>query len=114
MHVQQPMWQTCRRRIVHKPARCALLDKMYQVILDYLDDDPNTYIEAFEDVDVQEWKRSMDREMESIGSNYHTPRQPPRRMKGARDYIGTLYLIFQHWWAQVLQLNQNIIYKDTK
>ena len=33
---------------------------MYQV---------TTYEEALEDVDVQEWKRAMDREMESIGSN---------------------------------------------
>ena len=33
---------------------------MYQV---------TSYEEALEDVDVQEWKRAMDREMESMGSN---------------------------------------------
>ena len=33
---------------------------MYQV---------TTYNEALENVDVQEWKRVMDREMESVGSN---------------------------------------------
>ena len=33
---------------------------MYQV---------TTYKEALEDVDVQEWKRAMDREIESMGSN---------------------------------------------
>ena len=33
---------------------------MYQV---------TTYEEALEDVDVQEWKKEMDREMESMGSN---------------------------------------------
>ena len=37
---------------------------MYQVILGYLDDDE----EAFDDVDVQEWKRAMDCEMEFMGS----------------------------------------------
>ena len=33
---------------------------MYQVI---------TYKETFEDVEVQEWKRAMDHDMEPIGSN---------------------------------------------
>ena len=33
---------------------------MYQV---------TTYKEALEDVDVQEWERAMEREMESIGSS---------------------------------------------
>ena len=55
--------------MIHKPLRYALLDKMYQVIQDNLVDDPTTYEEALEDIDVQEWKRVMDREMESMGSN---------------------------------------------
>ena len=46
--------------IIHKPTRHALLGKMYQV---------TTYEKALEDVDVQEWKRAMDREMKSMGSN---------------------------------------------
>ena len=46
-----------------------MLGKIYQVILDNPDDDPTTYEVALEDVDVQEWKREMDREMESMGSN---------------------------------------------
>ena len=46
--------------IIHKPTRHALLGKMYQV---------TTYEKAFEDVDIQEWKRAMDREMKSMGSN---------------------------------------------
>ena len=37
---------------------------MYQV---------TTYEEALEDVDVQEWKRAMEHEMESIGSNLVWP-----------------------------------------
>ena len=37
--------------------------------MDNFVDDPTTYEEALEDIDVQEWKRVMDREMESIGSN---------------------------------------------
>ena len=37
--------------------------------MDNPDDDPTTYEEALEDVDVQEWKKAMDREMESMGSN---------------------------------------------
>ena len=41
-------------------ARHALLGKMHQV---------TTYEEALEDVDVQEWKREMDREMKSMVSN---------------------------------------------
>ena len=47
----------------------ALLGGTYQVVLDNPDDDPTTYKEALEDVDVQEWKKAMDREMESMGSN---------------------------------------------
>ena len=37
-----------------------MLGKIYQV---------TTYEEALEDVDVQEWKRAMEREMESMSSN---------------------------------------------
>ena len=46
-----------------------MLGETYQVVLDNPDDDPTTYKEALEDVDVQEWKKAMDREMESMGSN---------------------------------------------
>ena len=42
---------------------------MYQIILDYPDDDPTTYEEALDDVDMQGWKRVMDHEMKSMGSN---------------------------------------------
>ena len=52
-----------------KLARYALLGETYQVVLDNPDDDPTTYEEALEDVDAQEWKKAMDREMESMGSN---------------------------------------------
>ena len=54
------MQQTYIGRIIHKPARYSLLGEMYQV---------TTYDEALKDVDVQEWKREIDREMKSIGSN---------------------------------------------
>ena len=56
-------------RLIRKPARYALLGETYQVVLDNPNDDPTTYEEALEDVDVQEWKKEMDREMESMGSN---------------------------------------------
>ena len=46
-----------------------MLGETYQFILDNLDDDPTIYDEALEDVGVQEWKRAMDIEMESICSN---------------------------------------------
>ena len=69
VHVQQPMQQTRSGRLIRKPARYALLGETYQVVLDNPDDDPTTYEEALEDVDVQEWKKAMDREMESMGSN---------------------------------------------
>ena len=52
--------------IICKPARYALLGQMYQVVLD------NPYHikkEALKDVDVQEWKRAMDHDIESLGSN---------------------------------------------
>ena len=49
--------------------RYALLDKLYQVILDNHNDDPTTCEETLEDVDMQEWKRTMDHEMESMSSN---------------------------------------------
>ena len=49
--------------------RYALLDKLYQVILDNHNDDPTTCEEALEDVDMQEWKRTMEHEMESMSSN---------------------------------------------
>ena len=68
VHVQQPMQQTRSGRLIRKPARYALLGETYQVVLDN-PDDPTTYEEALEDVDVQEWKKAMDREMESMGSN---------------------------------------------
>ena len=69
VHVQQPMQQTRSGRLIRKPVRYALLGETYQVVLDNPDDDPTTYEEALEDVDVQEWKKAMDREMESMGSN---------------------------------------------
>ena len=69
VHVQQPMQQTRNGRLIRKPVRYALLGETYQVVLDNPDDDPTTYEEALEDVDVQEWKKAMDREMESMGSN---------------------------------------------
>ena len=46
-----------------------MLGETYQVILDNPDDDLTTYEEALEDVDVQEWKKAMDYEIESMGSN---------------------------------------------
>ena len=63
------MQQTRRGRTICKQGRYALLGETYQGILDYLDDDPTTYEEELEDVDVQEWKKAMDHEIESMGSN---------------------------------------------
>ncbi|XP_048324593.1 uncharacterized protein LOC125420956 [Ziziphus jujuba] len=54
VHVQQPVQQTRSGRMIRKPARYALLGETYQVVLDNPDDDPTTYREALEDVDVQE------------------------------------------------------------
>ena len=63
------MHQTRSKRIIHKPARYSLLIETYHVVLDNPDDDPTIYEEALEDVDVQEWRRAIDSEMESMGSN---------------------------------------------
>ena len=63
------MQQTRSGRLIPKPARYALLGETYQVVLDNPNDDPTTYEEALEDVDVKEWKKAMDCELESRGSN---------------------------------------------
>ena len=52
-----------------RSASYALLRETCQVILDNSDADPTAYEVALEDVDVEEWKRAMNREMESIYSN---------------------------------------------
>lgn len=62
------MQQRHSGRVIRKPSRCALLEET-QVVLDNPDDNPTTYKEAFEDVDVQEWKKAMDMEMKSMDSN---------------------------------------------
>ena len=46
-----------------------MLGETYQVILDNPDYDPITYKEVSDNIDVQKWKKAMDREIESMGSN---------------------------------------------
>ena len=76
------MQQTRSGRLIRKLARYALLGETYQVVLDNPDDDPTTYEEALEDVDVQEWKKAMDREMKSMGSNsVWSLIEPPKGVK---------------------------------
>ena len=43
--------------------------KFYYIYCSIVYSSPTTYEEALEDVDVQEGKKAMDREMESMGSN---------------------------------------------
>ena len=45
------------------------MGESYQAILIDHDNDPISYNEALEDVDVQEWLKAMNREMESMYSN---------------------------------------------
>ena len=45
------------------------MGKLYQAIAIDSEEDPVNYKEALEDVDAQEWFKSMDREMESMYSN---------------------------------------------
>ena len=45
------------------------MDESYQAILIDHDNDPISYNEALEDVDVQKWLKAMNREMESMYSN---------------------------------------------
>ena len=81
------MQQIRSRRIIHKLRRYTLLDKMYQVIFDNPNDDPTTN-EALEDVDVQEWKSTMDREMESKGSDsIWSLVEAPRGVKAIRSKL---------------------------
>ena len=63
------MQQTRSGRTIRKLARYTLLGVTYQVILDNPDDGLTTYKEALENVDVQEWKKAMDCEIESMSLN---------------------------------------------
>ena len=65
----QPVELRRSDRVRRKPARYVLLGESYQVIAIDSEDDPINYKEALEDVDVQEWQKAMDREMESMYSN---------------------------------------------
>ena len=65
----QPVELRHSDRVRRKPARYVLLGESYQVIAIDSEDDPINYKEALEDVDVQEWQKAMDREMESMYSN---------------------------------------------
>ena len=65
----QPVELRRSDRVRRKPARYVLLGVSYQVIAIDSEDDPINYKEALEDVDVQEWQKAMDREMESMYSN---------------------------------------------
>ena len=46
-----------------------LVEETYQAITIDQDEDPTRYNEALEDIDAQEWKKAMKREMESMYSN---------------------------------------------
>ena len=46
-----------------------MLGESYQTITIDSEEDPVNYKEALEDVDVQEWLKAMDSEMESMYSN---------------------------------------------
>ena len=50
----------------------------------------------------------------SSGTSLSHPQPSPRQMEGRETILGFFTCFFRHWWAQVLILNQNIIYKDTK
>ena len=66
---EQPVELRRSDRVRRKPARYVYLGESYQVIAIDSEDDPINYKEALEDVDVQEWQKAMDREMESMYSN---------------------------------------------
>ena len=66
---QQPMELRRSWRTTRKLSRYLLLGESYQVITIDSEEDPVNYKEALEDVDVQEWLKAMDREMESMYSN---------------------------------------------
>ena len=66
---EQPVELRRSDRVRRKPARYVLLGESYQVIAIDSEDVPINYKEALEDVDVQEWQKAMDREMESMYSN---------------------------------------------
>ena len=66
---QQPVWFSRSGREIQKPSRYVLMGESYLAIMVDHDNDPISYNEALEDVDVQEWLKIMNREMESMYSN---------------------------------------------
>ena len=72
-------------REIRKPSRYILMGESYQAILIDHDNDPISYNEALEDVDVQEWLKAMNREMKSMYSNsVWTLVEAPKRVKPIR------------------------------
>ena len=66
---QQPVELRRSARTTRKPSRYLLLGESYQDITIDSEEDLINYKEALEDVDAQEWLKSMDCEMESMYSN---------------------------------------------
>ena len=83
---QQPVWFSRRRREIRKPSRYALMGESYQAIMIDHDNDPICYNEALKDVDVQEWLKAMDHEIESMYSNLvWSLAEAPKRVKPIRS-----------------------------
>ena len=65
-NVQEPQRSI---RIIRPSVRLTLLNEIYQMELDGFDNDPFTYQKAMTDKDVENWKRAMESEMDSMYTN---------------------------------------------
>ena len=65
----QPVQFSRSGREIRKPSRYVLIGESYQAILIDHDNDLISYNEALKDIDVQEWLKAMNHEMESMYSN---------------------------------------------
>ena len=57
------------KRTIKPPVRLTLLNEIYLIELEEHDNDPFTYQKAMTDKDVENWKRAMESEMDSMYTN---------------------------------------------
>ena len=66
---QPPVQFSHSGREIQKPSRYVLMGESYQAIMINHDEDPISYNETLEDVDVQEWLNAINLEIEFMYSN---------------------------------------------
>ena len=59
----------CSKRTIRPPVRLTLLNEIYLMESEKHDNDPFTYQEAMTDKEVENWKRAIESEMDSMYTN---------------------------------------------